>query len=161
MFLVANGRYYYAAGMFGVLWAAAAVHLESREPARWWRWVPTWPVFVLSALYSLPYTLPVWPAQFLVDHPEAPRPAYAAEEVGWPDFADDVARRTAPRRRAPSLVTAGYWQAGALGRYGPGRGLPEADSPSRGFWYFGRPDDKWTTCCSSGNDPSKAAKYFR
>lgn len=161
VFLVANGRYYYAAGMFGMLWAAAAVHLEAREPARWWRCVPTWPVFVLSALFSLPFTLPVWPAHFLVDHPEAPRPAYAAEEVGWPDLASDVAAlyRTAPPGTA--IVTGGYWQAGALDRYGPEHGLPEAYSPSRGFWYFGRPDDNADNVLFVGYDPSKAAKHFR
>ncbi|MEV6873486.1 glycosyltransferase family 39 protein [Amycolatopsis sp. NPDC051128] len=161
VFLVANGRYYYAAGMFGVLWAAAAVHLEARAPAQWWRWVPTWPVFALSALFSLPFTLPVWPAHWLVDHPDAPRPAYAAEEIGWPDLADDVATlyRTAPPGTA--VVTGGYWQAGALDRYGPERGLPEAHSPSRGFWYFGRPPDNTGNVLFVGYDPSKLAKDFR
>ncbi|RSD14837.1 ArnT family glycosyltransferase [Amycolatopsis eburnea] len=160
VFLVANGRYYYAAGMFGVLWAAAFVHFESLEPARWWRWVPTWPVFVVSALFSLPFTLPVWPAHWLVDHPAAPRPAYAAEELGWPDLADDVAKlyRAAPPGTA--IVTGGYWQAGALDRYGPERGLPEAYSPSRGFWYFGRPADTAETVLFVGYDPAKLAKYF-
>ncbi|WP_086848826.1 ArnT family glycosyltransferase [Amycolatopsis kentuckyensis] len=160
VFLVANGRYYYAAGMFGVLWAAAAVHLEAREPARWWRWVPTWPVFVVSALFSLPFTLPVWPAHWLVEHPGAPRPAYAAEEIGWPDLAADVAalHRTAPPDTA--IVTGGYWQAGALDRYGPEHGLPEAASASRGFWYFGHSADDTRTVLFVGYDPSKIAKHF-
>jgi len=160
VFLLANGRYYYAAGTFGVLWAAAAVHLEARQPALWWRWVPTWPVFVLSALFSLPFTLPVWPAHWLVDHPDAPRPAYAVEEIGWPDLADDVATlyRHAPAHTA--LVTGGYWQAGALDRYGPERGLPELYSPSRGFWYFGQPPDDATTVLFVGQDPSRLAKHF-
>ncbi|MCR6486663.1 glycosyltransferase family 39 protein [Amycolatopsis sp. OK19-0408] len=160
VFLVANGRYYYAAGMFGVLWAAAAVHLEGRTPARWWRWVPTWPVFVVSALFSLPFTLPIWPAHWLVEHPAAPRPAYAAEEIGWPDLTADVAAlyRTAPAGTA--VITGGYWQAGALDRYGPEHGLPEAYSPSRGFWYFGRPADNVDNVLFVGYDPSKLAKHF-
>ena len=100
------------------------------------------------------------PAPWLVDHPAAPRPAYAAEEVGWPDLADDVARlhRAAPPGTA--LVTGGYWQAGALDRYGPERGLPEAYSPSRGFWYFGRPADNVDSVLFVGYDPSKLAKHF-
>ncbi|MGW5747141.1 ArnT family glycosyltransferase [Amycolatopsis sp. NPDC003861] len=160
VFLAANGRYYYAAGTFGVLWAAAAVHLEAREPARWWRWVPAWPVFAVSALFSLPFTLPVWPAHWLVEHPGAPRPAYAAEEIGWPDLAADVAAlyRTAPPDTA--IVTGGYWQAGALDRYGPERGLPQASSASRGFWYFGRPADDTRNVLFVGYDPSKIAKHF-
>ncbi|WP_290057740.1 ArnT family glycosyltransferase [Amycolatopsis solani] len=160
VFVVANGRYYYASGTFGVLWAAAAVHLEARPPSRWWRWMPSWPVFAVSALFSLPFTLPLWPAHWLVDHPGAPRPAYAAEEIGWPDLAHDVAalHRTAPPGTA--VVTGGYWQAGALGRYGPEQGLPEAYSPSRGFWYFGRPDDRAGNVLYVGYDPSKLAKHF-
>ncbi|WP_033289361.1 ArnT family glycosyltransferase [Amycolatopsis jejuensis] len=165
VFLVANGRFYYAAGTFSVLWAAAAVHLQDRRPAWWWRWVPTWPVFVLSAVYSLPYALPVWPVQWLVEHPNAPRPAYAMEEVGWPDLAASVAAqyRTLPpdQRNRTALVTGGYWQAGALGRYGPDEGLPEAYSASRGFWYFGRPADDADTVLFIGRDPAKLLPHFR
>ncbi|MFD9890002.1 ArnT family glycosyltransferase [Amycolatopsis sp. NPDC059027] len=164
VFVLANGRPYYAAGMFGVLWAAAAVHLQLRRPALWWRWVPTWPVFVLSALFSLPYALPVWPAHWVADHPGAPRPAYAAEEIGWPDLAQSVADvyRSLPpgQREHTALVTAGYWQAGALDRYGPERGLPEAYSPSRGFWYFGRPADHVDTVLFVGYDPRKLTRDF-
>lgn len=168
VFLVANGRFYYAAGMFPILWAAAAVHLQDRRPALWWRWVPTWPVFVLSALYSLPYALPVWPVQWLVEHPDAPHPAYATEEVGWPDLAGSVAdvyRLLPPEQRAhTALVTAGYWQAGALDRYGPEAGLPQAYSGSRGFWYFGRPGENSVdadTVLFVGADPAKLAPHFR
>ncbi|GAA3581932.1 glycosyltransferase family 39 protein [Amycolatopsis ultiminotia] len=165
VFFLADGRFYYAAGTFGLLWAAAAVHLQQRRPARWWRWVPTWPVFVLSALYSLPYALPVWPAHWLVEHPEAPHPAYALEEVGWPDLADSVGavyRALPPGQRAhTALLTAGYWQAGALERYGPDQGLPTTYSASRGFWYFGRPGDDADTVLFVGRDPAKLVPHFR
>ncbi|MBB4682936.1 hypothetical protein BJY18_000421 [Amycolatopsis jiangsuensis] len=165
VFLVSGGRFYYAAGTFGLLWSAAAVHLQERPPARWWRWVPTWPVFVLSALYSLPYALPVWPAHWLVDHPAAPHPAYALEEAGWPDLAASVGTvyRTLPpdQRTHTTLVTAGYWQAGALDRYGPEQGLPEAYSASRGFWYFGRPGDDADSVLFVGRDPAKLLPHFR
>ncbi|QRP48898.1 ABC transporter permease [Amycolatopsis sp. FDAARGOS 1241] len=165
LFLVANGRFYYAAGTFPILWAAAAVHLQDRRPALWWRWVPTWPVFVLSALYSLPYALPVWPVQWLVEHPEAPHPAYATEEVGWPDLAEAVAgvyRLLPPGERTrTALVTAGYWAGGALDRYGPEFGLPEAYSGSRGLWYFGRPPDSADAVLFVGADPAKLTPHFR
>jgi len=165
LFLLGNGRFYYAAGTFGLLWAAAAVHLQDRRPALWWRWVPTWPMFVLSALYSLPYTLPVWPVQWLVEHPEAPRPAYAMEEVGWPDLTASVAAqyRALPpdQRTRTALVTGGYWQAGAIDRYGPEQGLPGAYSASRGYWYFGRPGDNADTVLFVGREPQKLAAHFR
>ncbi|HWD05559.1 MAG TPA: glycosyltransferase family 39 protein [Amycolatopsis sp.] len=165
LFLLADGRFYYAAGMFPILWAAAAVHLEGRRPALWWRWVPTWPVIVASALYSLPYALPVWPVQWLVEHPDAPHPAYATEEVGWPDLARSVAdvyHALPPAERSrTTLVTAGYWAAGALDRYGPEAGLPEAYSGSRGFWYLGHPADRSDEVLFVGADPGKLAPHFR
>jgi hypothetical protein len=47
VFLAVNGRFYYLAGMYPVCWAMAAVALERGEPARWWRWIATWPCYAL------------------------------------------------------------------------------------------------------------------
>jgi 4-amino-4-deoxy-L-arabinose transferase-like glycosyltransferase len=53
-FLAAGGRPYYVAGMFPMLWAAAAVEVERGRLPRWCRWMPSWPVLALSALLALP-----------------------------------------------------------------------------------------------------------
>ncbi|MGW4132016.1 ArnT family glycosyltransferase [Amycolatopsis japonica] len=164
LFILSNGRYYYAAGMFGVLWAGAAVHFGQLKPSLWFRWIPTWPVFLLSALYTLPYALPVWPSAWLAEGRDVPRPAYALEEIGWPDLARSVAdayhRLPPEQRERTTLVTAGYWQAGALDRYGADYGLPAVYSPSRGFWYFGHPPETADSVLFVGPDPARLLRSF-
>src|SRR5690606_17248695 len=49
LFMVAGGRPYYIAGVLPLLWAAGAARVERVRPAAWWRWVPTWPVYALTA----------------------------------------------------------------------------------------------------------------
>jgi hypothetical protein len=163
-FVAANGRFYYIAGMYPICWAAAAVYIEAHRPALWWRWVPTWPVYVLSALFTIPHAVPLWPIQWISEHPDLPRPAFATEEIGWPQLADSVSQsyRSLPSdlRSRTTIVTTGYWQAGALSRYGPERGLPEAFSASRGFWYFGQPPEAMDTVLFVGYDPGRLAKHF-
>lgn len=163
VFIIANGRFYYISGMYPICWAAAAVYVEAHRPAPWWRWVPTWPVYVLSALFALPNTVPLWPISWVAEN-KAPHPAYAAEEIGWPQLTDAVAaayRGLPPELRAhTTIVTTGYWQAGALSRYGPERGLPEAFSASRGFWYFGRPSESSDNVLFVGYEPARLARHF-
>jgi hypothetical protein len=163
VFIIANGRFYYIAGMYPICWAAAAVRVEAHRPALWWRWVPTWPVYVLSALFALPNALPLWPISWVVEN-KAPHPAYAVEEIGWPQLADSVAAAyhalPSETRARTTIITTGYWQAGALGRYGPERGLPEAFSASRGFWYFGSPPNSAENVLFVGYEPQRLASHF-
>jgi hypothetical protein len=163
-FVAANGRFYYIAGMYPICWAAAAVYIEAHRPALWWRWVPTWPVYALSALFALPHAVPLWPIQWIAENPAVPRPAFAEEEIGWPQLADSVSQayRSLPPdlRSRTAIVTTGYWQAGALDRYGPERGLPNAFSASRGFWYFGQPPEATDTVLFVGYDPARLAQHF-
>ncbi|MFD8495837.1 ArnT family glycosyltransferase [Amycolatopsis sp. NPDC059657] len=165
VFIVANGRYYYISGMYPICWAAAAVHIGKHRPALWWRWIPTWPVFALSALYTLPYVVPLQPIHWIAEHKSNLRPAYSHEEIGWPQMADSVSQAyqsLPPDVRAhTSIVTTGYWQAGALNRYGPERGLPQAYSASRGFWYFGEPSESATNVLFVGYEPQRLAAHFK
>ncbi|MEU3621224.1 hypothetical protein [Amycolatopsis coloradensis] len=131
LFILSNGRYYYAAGMFGALWAAAAVHFGRLKPSPWFRWVPTWPVFLLSALYTLPYALPV-----------------------WPDLARSVAdayHRLPPEQRArTTLVTAGctgrpeHWTGTA-----PITDFPPSTAPAVASGISAIRPRPRTPCCSS------------
>nr|WP_063817891.1 glycosyltransferase family 39 protein [Herbidospora sakaeratensis] len=160
--VAANGRFTYVAGVFPLLFAAGAVQLQERRPARWWRWVPTWPVFVLSALLTL-LGLPI-------DEPSEVRPASSPDDrrarfdtlvqFGWPEFTDSVAKvwRTLPSGGA--VVTKLYWQAGALEVLGPDRGLPRPYSPHRGYWNFGRPSDGVTTVLYVGGTEESLRRHF-
>jgi hypothetical protein len=158
VFLVTGGRFYYLAGLVAPLLAAGAVELQRREPARWWRWTFTWPVYVLSTIIALT-ALPVLP----VSWPTPARPV-SLSSLGWPELTDTVtgAYRALPpaTRRTTAVVTYSYWDASALDRYGPARGLPQAFSPNRGYWYFGAPPDDADTVLFVGSDPTYLHRYF-
>ncbi|WP_216207221.1 ArnT family glycosyltransferase [Amycolatopsis aidingensis] len=162
IFLVTAARYYYVAGMFAVLFAASAVTIERRAPARWWRWVPTWPVFALSVPLMVYLVLPVRPATAftgvgIVDF-------VASGSYGWPRLADTAAaayHRLPPRERARTAVMGDtYWQASALDVYGRERGLPGAYGPERGYWYAGRPPDDTTQVLYVGGEADQLRRFF-
>ena len=157
-FLITNGRFYYMAGLVALLLAAGAVELQRREPARWWRWVVTRPVYILSATIALT-ALPVLP----VSWPTLARPVSLAS-LGWPELTDTVAgayRALPPAtRRTTAVVANSYWDASALDRYGPARGLPHPYSPHRSYWYFGAPADDAGTVLFVGSDSTHLHRYF-
>ncbi|MFF3445112.1 glycosyltransferase family 39 protein [Streptosporangium sp. NPDC002721] len=166
VFWLAGGRWYYVIGLFPVLWSAAAVELQRRRPARWWRWVPTWPVVALSALPSL-YWLPVLPADQVRQPGPGENPGVnlvTIGQFGWPEFADAVGRayRALPpdERRDAVVITRVYWQAAALEFYGPERGLPKPYSGSRGYWYFGTPPPGTGTVLYVGDEAGRLRSYF-
>jgi Dolichyl-phosphate-mannose-protein mannosyltransferase len=158
LFLITGGRFYYVAGFVAPLLATGAVELQRREPARWWRWAFTWPVLVLSAVTAL-ITLPVLPLEW-----PTPARGISRATLGWPELTDTVAdayRALPPvTRRTTAVVAQSYWDASALDRYGPARGLPHPFSPHRGYWYFGVPAQDADTVLFIGSDPTYLRRYF-
>ncbi|WP_370936260.1 ArnT family glycosyltransferase [Amycolatopsis sp. cg13] len=162
VFIAVNGRSYYIAGMFAPCWAVAAVELERGQASRWWRWIPTWPVFVLSALLMLPAALPVWPHSWVEKNPSLPTPAFSFGEVGWPEAAQSVARafHRVPDPAHTAIVGETYWTASALDRYGPDLGLPEPTSPNRGYATLVTPPDSARDVLFVGFDPRPLLGHF-
>lgn len=158
LFLITGGRPYYVAGLFPVCWAAGAVELQRREPAYWWRWVLSWPVYVLSAVIALT-TLPVLP----VSWPTLAKP-WSLSMLGWPEEVGTVAsayQELPPASRRNTVVmTEWYWDAAAIDRFGPARGVPRAYSAHRGYWYFGAPPDNANTVLFIGSNPTSLHRYF-
>ncbi|HZU38695.1 MAG TPA: glycosyltransferase family 39 protein [Gemmataceae bacterium] len=158
LFLAADGRFDYVAGFQTLLFAVGAVELQRREPARWWRWILTWPAYVLSAIIALT-TLPIMP----VSWPTPAKPISLAT-LGWPELTNTVASayRTLPPaiQHTTAVVTDAYWDAGALDRYGPARGLPHPFSPDRGYWYFGMPASGTNTVLYLGSEATHLHRYF-
>ncbi|PZS30580.1 MAG: glycosyl transferase, family 39 [Pseudonocardiales bacterium] len=158
LFVITGGRYYYVSGLFAVCWAAGAVELQRHEPARWWRWVLSWPVYVLSAVIALTM-LPVVPASW-------PTPAKLGSlfMLGWPEETDTVAgayRALPPTSQHNTVVmTEWYWDAAAIERFGPARGMPHVYSAHRGYWYFGEPPDDAQTVLFVGSNPAYLSRYF-
>ncbi|HEY3709345.1 MAG TPA: glycosyltransferase family 39 protein [Amycolatopsis sp.] len=162
VFILANGRAYYIAGMFGPCWAAAAVELESGRASRWWRWIATWPVYLLALVLTVTQSLPVWPQAWLTEHPALPRSILASAEIGWPETARSVADAFAkvPDPAHTAVVTESYWTASALDHFGPALGLPEPASPNRGYATLVVPPDSARDVLFVGTDPRPLLGHF-
>lgn len=162
VFLVANGRYYYAAGMFAPLFAAAAVEIEAGQASKWWRWITTWPVYVVAAVIAIPQALPILPQASMATTPDWVRPIFADEEIGWREITESVARayRGVPDPSRTGIVAAKYWQASAIDHYGPELGLPSPSSPNRGYSTLPRPPESARDILFVGNDPSALVPHF-
>ena len=150
---------YYVAGLYGVVWAFGAVELERVPVARWFRWVPTVPVFVVSALGGIFVALPWFPESQAKD-----ADMLAAGRLGWPTVAGSVAQayHALPPDKAEdtAIVTSKYWQAGALDTFGPDLDVPAPHSPNRGYFYFGAPPDSATTTLLVASDPEMLDGHF-
>jgi hypothetical protein len=161
IFLVSGGRPYYVAGMFPVLWAASAAAIEQRRPAVWWRWVPTWPVYALTAVLVLGvlHVLPIKPVSAHADQPLMIG-NFQLDEIGWPQMVDDVvaAHRALPPETARNavVVTGDYWTVSGIQHFAPD--LP-AYSGHRGAAWFGMPPEDSGAVLFVG-DPTSLAPAF-
>ena len=160
IFVFTASRYYYVAGLYPILFAASAVKIEAGTTARWWRWVPSWPVFALSVPIAVYLTLPVRPVDGftgvdLVDF-------VASGSLGWPDMVDATADayRALPAQADTVVMGDSYWQASALDFYGPERGLPAAYGPERGSWYAGGPPESTTQVVYVGGEQQWLSRFF-
>ncbi|MCR3752076.1 ArnT family glycosyltransferase [Lentzea californiensis] len=131
---VAGGRRdYFADVAFPLCWAAGAVAVEQGLTARWWRWVPTWPVMAVSAVVLMRGFVPL-PVEWLGGYDRA---FVVVHDEDWRGLAETVS--VAHQRVPPGtvIIAGDYWHAAALDRYG----LPSVYGDMRGYWWFGTPPD--------------------
>ncbi len=125
--LALGGKGYYAAPIAVAAFAAGAVAVE-QAAGRWAGYGRSLPwILVVTAGLCSPLILPVLPRGEAISLGVVDvRDDYAAE-LGWPQVAADVARawHAVPvGQRADTVVVAGnYGVAGAIGRFGPTRGV--------------------------------------
>jgi hypothetical protein len=127
--------------MFPVLLAAGAIEVDrwlERDATRG-RGVLLWSMIILSGIVSAVIALPVLP-------PRDAGPVVAidpdiGETIGWPDLTRAVS--VVYRQAGPGAVifTANYGEAGAIDRYGPSAGLPQAYSGHNAFDDWGPPPE--------------------
>jgi hypothetical protein len=100
-------------------------------------------VVVVSALVNVVATLPVLPPAAL--NPVNGMNKEQGEQVGWPTLVDAVAdawqRIPAGERDRAVIFAQNYGEAGAIARYGPARGLPDAYSGHMSYADWGAPPD--------------------
>jgi hypothetical protein len=114
----------------------------------------------LAGTLAAPLALPILAPARLVAYAratgirEAPRervdvgarlPQQFADQLGWPDLVESVARawRALPPdlRARTAILAQNSGEAGAIDLYGPALGLPPATSPHNSYWYWGPPPD--------------------
>ncbi|MFJ4715340.1 ArnT family glycosyltransferase [Streptomyces sp. NPDC088785] len=143
--LAAGGKGYYTVPLLVVLLAAGC------EPVLRWardgrarvRGALVAAMVLVSAVVNAVLVLPVLPPDRL-SVPMAADPEQG-EQLGWPELAD-AAREgwsavPAGDRSRAVLFSVNYGEAGALERYGPGRGLPRPYSGHMSYADWGPPPD--------------------
>ncbi len=156
--MVLKGKDYYLAPIYPMLFAAGGVLWQTvGESRRAFRWVRVAvPALVLAGgIVTAPIVLPLLPPQRIapymavlgIDLPATETkgrgrlPQYFADEFGWPEMVDAVARvydALPPEQRANTAILAGnYGGAGAIDFFGPAHGLPKAISAHQNYYYWG------------------------
>jgi hypothetical protein len=63
-------------------------------------------------------------------------------------------------RARTTIITGNYGEAGAIDRYGPADGLPQAYSGANNFWLWGPPPARDTAAIVVGSDPALLRREF-
>jgi 4-amino-4-deoxy-L-arabinose transferase-like glycosyltransferase len=163
VFVTTGGKVYYLAGAYPPLFAAGAQPTLNwtRRGSRRLRRVSLALALALPALLSVAIVLPVTPIR---DLHNTPLEYDIGETVAWPTYVHEIAtawdRLPSSVRAHAAILTSNYGEAGAVDRYGPALGLPEAYSGHMGFWYWGPPPASATSVLGVGLDPGYLQRFF-
>lgn len=164
-FILAQGKNYYPAPAYGVLFAGGAVGTERWLSSNWMRARPKLtPVIkillvfwlILGTLPLLPGVLPVLPidsylryqkrSPLRVPHTETAQalarlPQHYADEFGWQEMVEAVARvydtLSTEERAKTAIMADNYGEAAAIDFWGPRYGLPKAICPHQSYFLWG------------------------
>jgi MFS family permease len=179
-FIVLGGKNYYVAPIYPMLFAAGAVGYEHITGRRfsWSRGVYVAAIVVAGALLA-PFCCPLLsPENYLryqavlhlqppaFEHQNnGPLPQYFADEFGWEEMVQQVARvydRLPPQERARAAIFCNGWgEAAAIDFYGPRYGLPPAISNHNNYWYWGPRDYTGDIMIVLGSDGRGDREHFR
>ncbi|MBZ5505361.1 MAG: glycosyltransferase family 39 protein [Acidobacteriia bacterium] len=157
-FIALKAKNYYVAPIYPMLFAAGAIGLEritqGRHIGTWGRSIYVGLVIAVGALLT-PFSLPILsPESFLryekaigfqppeIEHQQnGPLPQWFADEFGWQEMVEKVARvyNSLPaEERARTAIFSNSWgEAAAVDFYGPRYGLPQAISRHNSYWMWG------------------------
>jgi hypothetical protein len=165
-FLLAHGKNYYSAPAYPIVLAAGGVFVERLLAEQRFQKNPqlrlalqagafAWLILV-AILPMLPVTVPVLPVDAYLRYQEhlpfeIPRsehahfgavlPQHYADEFGWPEMAEKVARvyESLPeeQRKKTAIFANNYGEAGAIDFFGPQYGLPKAICPNQSYYLWG------------------------
>jgi len=167
---ILGGKPYYSGGAFTLLLAAGSVPAArwlfpgAREAGRSWRRAALI-AGAVATLVAVPIAIPVLPAALLRTVPLQKINYDLAETIAWPREVRLLAREydalPAAQRARTALLTGNYGEAGAVDRYGPGLGLPQAYSGNNNFWLWGPPPAADRSAIAISLDPAFLRREFR
>jgi hypothetical protein len=163
---VLGGKPYYPGGAYTLLFAAGAVAFErwlaarrTRAPAVKWG-----AVMLAAAAVGLPIAVPVLPARALHTVPLQKVNYDLGETIAWPRqvalIAHEYDAPPAAQRGHTAILTGNYGEAGAVDRYGPGLGLPQAYCGQDNFWLWGPPPARDSAAVAVNVDPALLRRAF-
>ena len=155
--LLLNGKMYYVAPVYPMMFAAGAVWFEAHTQRRAWAWAK--PVLALGILavggvyaptalplLSVPHflayehTLGIEQQKFEHTQPSV-LPQLYADMFGWEGIAQRVAafyHTLSPQQQSVTAIFANnYGDAGAIDFFGPKYGLPKAIGGHQNYWLWG------------------------
>ena len=158
LFVATNGKSYYLAPAFPLLYAAGATWFEPWLARARWRAAVATAALLVAAIPTIPVGLPVlsqedllaWTGTIGLTSPALERhempalPQTFADEHGWPELVDAVARAAAAlpahERATAHVLATNYGEAGAVEVLGRGRSLPPVVCGHNSYWTW-RPDE--------------------
>lgn len=180
VFIVLKGKNYYVAPIYPILFAAGAVGFErlTRRSFTWTRSAYVTAIVAVGALLA-PISSPIlapesylrYQAALHIEPPQAerqnngPLPQYFADEFGWEEMVQQVARvynNLSPEERARTAIFCNSWgEAAAIDFYGPKYGLPRAISKHNNYWYWGPRDYTGDIVIVLGSDGQGDREHFQ
>lgn len=186
MLLIFNGKHYYLAPVYPVLFAGGAIYIERFLRKKLWYWMKPFiiTILLLLGIFLAPYGLPLLPVeylehyvQFMAKHAglEAPLrkengelgkiPQDFADMFGWEEKVAAVAEiyhALPPEQQAECVLLAGnYGQAGAIDFYREKYRLPAAVSFHSSYYLWGPGDKPGTTAIALGIPLEGLKRYYR
>jgi len=176
----ANGRPYYVAPAYPMLFAAGGVAMEAWFSRRELRWLkPTYVCLLLfTGAIGAPMAIPVLSPETYIRYSQrlhfapppietdklGPLPQFFADMFGWEEMTVEAARiynSLPPGVRVKTAILAGtYGQAAAIDLFGPNYGLPPAISPHQSYFFWGPRDYTGETVIVLGIDRQELERFF-
>jgi hypothetical protein len=180
MFIVLKGKNYYVAPIYPVLFAAGAVGFERITSHRfaWGRAAYVAAIVAVGALLT-PICCPLLSPENYLRYQavirispvvaerqnNGPLPQYFADEFGWENMVQQVARvynNLSPEERVRTAIFCNSWgEAAAIDFYGPRYALPQAISNHNNFWYWGPRDYTGDIVIVLGSDGRGDREHFQ
>jgi hypothetical protein len=180
LLLALDGRVYYLAPAYPILFAAGAVAIELRTVARRAAWLrpAIAGLIAITGVVFAPLSLPCLPPESYVRYSRAlgvapppiethrlgPLPQLFADRFGWRELAGKVAeiyrRLPAAERPRTAIFGQNYGQAGAIDLYGPRLGLPRALSGHLAYHGWGPPAEDPEVLIVMDDDRPRLEEFF-